>query len=333
MDITLNGVIGELEDADPTTNKQYVQWLIKMFVNGALLEDLISRGGDNLEKFEILKKKRLIKPEHADIGKFKLLADLEEAMEDYEIPEEENVDKGQYEVIIDNDQFRALVPFDKKAACYYGQGTRWCTAAKNHNMFFEYDRKGDLVIIIPKKPNYKGEKYQVHHKPFVIMDEKDKEMVWSRLAGRFSSLNSPDDLFYNKKTIKARIEKDLMPVEKAWKYADSYKGEAPKEIEGELAKDPYFAYTYAALKLKGRFPEGEAAIAKSYEYAYLYARDVIGGRFPEGEKTIMTNLKHTFLYARDIIKGPWPEAEAFINRSEHTSQIYHDFLDDLKRNK
>jgi len=300
----------ELENADPTPNKQYVQWLVKAYINGSELEDLYSRGKDNLIKFELLKKKRLIKSEHADIGKLKNLSDFEDAVEQYEIPEEEFTDKGQSEVIEDNEEFKAIIPFDEKSACYYGQGTRWCTAAKNDNMFSHYDDMGDLIILIPKKPGYKGEKYQIHNNPFIIMNEKDKEVPKSLFEKRFKTLDWEslfDKTLYFEKAGKSRIEKNSMT--------------------------PLKALSYARNIIKGRFLEGEKVIAKDIQAAYIYARYIMNGRFPEGEKVIAKDPKYALAYARYIMNGRFPEGEKAISSKPPMQLEYEAFLKALENEK
>jgi hypothetical protein len=69
---------------------------------------------------------------------------------------------------------RIVVPEDQNAACYYGQGTRWCTAAtKGSNYFGHYSKEGPLYILLPKQPKYDGEKYQLHFESEQFMDEND----------------------------------------------------------------------------------------------------------------------------------------------------------------
>ena len=71
------------------------------------------------------------------------------------------------------------------AACYYGQGTRWCTAADSNNMFDRYNQDGDMYILIPTKPKYEGEKYQVHPASGQYMDEQDRDVEADDLVKRF----------------------------------------------------------------------------------------------------------------------------------------------------
>ena len=64
------------------------------------------------------------------------------------------------------------------------------------------------------------------------------------------------------------------------KVVDRILGEARKvrRPTHEELTDPFFAYTYSAFVVKGRFPEGEAAIAKSiYKDSYLT-------KFPEAKE-------------------------------------------------
>ena len=326
-----------LERSDPTPNKQYVQWLVKAYVNGSWLEDLISRGKDNLIKFELLKKKKIIRPEHADIGKFKLLKNLEDAMEQYEIPEEENTDKGSSSVIEDNQEFKAIVPHTEKAACYYGQGTRWCTAAKNGNMFKHYDDDNDLVIIIPKKPEYTGEKYQLFNNDsaflgyFTIMNEKDEEVKEEVLTNRFKTLDL-ESLFQKalsfseptedaNKELQKRVSTDKLTPQRAYQlitrpgYRDSY-----KDLIKFVLKDSDITVKYLDWRNRNRLkhdmfiPEIEKALIAQHNLSgiLLYAVYYMHARWPEAEHILLEspiNFKILYNYITNVVKKRWPEAE------------------------
>ena len=67
------------------------------------------------------------------------------------------------EEIYNGKTIRIVRPKSEVSACYYGQGTRWCTATtKGENRFEDYSSTDALYIIIPKQPKYVGEKYQLH---------------------------------------------------------------------------------------------------------------------------------------------------------------------------
>ena len=171
----MSDIMAMIEKGDPTKNKQYSQWLARMYSKNIIpLEDIQSKMFDALTKFHTLKLKKQIKPQHADLNQMKRPVDLLQAMADYEDPEEQVVDKGQSAEIYADSSIRVIVPKDETAACYYGQGTRWCTAAKNNNMFKQYHKSGDMYIVLPKNPKHQGEKYQLHLHTKQFMDEEDR---------------------------------------------------------------------------------------------------------------------------------------------------------------
>ena len=172
-------IMAMIEQGDPTKNKQYSQWLARMYSKNIIpLEDIQSKMLDALTKYATLKLRKKIKPQHADINQMKLPSDLLIAMTDYEDIEDANkeVDKGQAAEIYADSSIRVIVPKDEASACYYGRGTRWCTAAKNNNMFKQYHKSGDMYIVIPKNPKYEGEKYQLHLHTKQFMDEQDRSI-------------------------------------------------------------------------------------------------------------------------------------------------------------
>ena len=81
--------------------------------------------------------------------------------------------------------------FRSDAACYYGQGTRWCTAAtRGKNYFSEYHNESPLLIILPKEPQYPGEKYQLHFivtlgDHMTIRNNRDEEDMWANYSENY----------------------------------------------------------------------------------------------------------------------------------------------------
>ena len=171
----MSDIMAMIEKGDPTKNKQYSQWLARMYSKNIIpLEDIQSKMFDALTKFHTLKLKKQIKPQHSDLNQMKRPVDLLTAMSHYEDPEDEVKDKGNSAEIYNDDKIRVIVPKDETAACYYGQGTRWCTAGRTGNMFKRYHEDGDMYIVLPKKPQYDGEKYQLHLQSKQFMDEQDR---------------------------------------------------------------------------------------------------------------------------------------------------------------
>jgi hypothetical protein len=183
-------LISEFEKYDPTPNKQYTPWIAKEYIakNIRRLEDL-SRIKEALKVYHQYKNTKIFKelfplfPQYKDIGK--LTADeLENIAEklDHAAGMATTQDKGEAKEVYNDDKVRVIRPLDQQASCYYGQGTRWCTAAtKGDNMFDAYAKGGPLFIIIPKNPKYKGEKYQLAYDSQQFMNEKDDPVLLGKL--------------------------------------------------------------------------------------------------------------------------------------------------------
>jgi len=182
------------EDVDPTPNKQYTEWLVRRYIDGSIVrfEDVLSTWADLLHEYHRLKTRRLLPPELMDINKFKTEQDLKQLHKSVldifnSTDEKVEVQKGESTEILNNSEVRIIIPEDQKAACYYGQGTRWCTAAKNNNMYDNYD--WPLFILVPKNPTHEGEKYQVQVSGGDWMDETDSPVSVIDIVNRFPTIN------------------------------------------------------------------------------------------------------------------------------------------------
>ena len=190
----LTDLLGVIESGDPTQHKEYSQWLVKCYANeDIILEDIISKGRDWLEVYDEMKRRKILPAEYRNIMNLKF-NDLYGIISNQELvaklqAQSAEANKGSSKVVLDNNKVRIIQPHDQEAACYYGQGTTWCTAAKNNNMYDYYAKQGDLYILLPKQPQHDGEKYQVHFQSNQFMDESDDpvDMKWL-LTQRFGDL-------------------------------------------------------------------------------------------------------------------------------------------------
>lgn len=176
----INSVLEAIEEKDPTPNKQYTQWLARMYAKGGLKIEDMNRA-NLLGLYDAAKKRRLIGADHADINKFKTYKDFEDTIHQYNLADKlakaaaKKMSKGAAKEVYSDDSVRIIVPEDQEAACYYGQGTRWCTAAtQGSNYFNQYNRSGPMYIMLPKQPKYQGEKYQLHFDSDQFMNEEDE---------------------------------------------------------------------------------------------------------------------------------------------------------------
>lgn len=208
LDFTLNVI----ESKDPSPNKQYTQWIVMRYLDKTVkrFEDILTTVETLLRKYHELKVHRALPAELADIGKFKTATDFsnlwtsvnshyEELEKKLDIQKKEAMPKGNAKVVFDNQEVRVIVPEDQQAACYYGQGTAWCTASTSSTNYFDYyNKEGPLYILIPKKPEHDGEKYQLHFESNQYMDESDRPIRITYIFGsRFQSQSTFD--FFDKK--------------------------------------------------------------------------------------------------------------------------------------
>ncbi len=187
-----NTYMERIEDADPTGNKKYTQWMARQFMspyNAVKLEDLESTVTDYIAKFDMLNRKKRLESPFNDINRYKNLEDFMNRMDQYEDPIDDSR-SGNAKTVYDSATVKVVVPEDEAAACAYGRQTRWCTAATRGTNYFEhYNRQGPLYILIPKTPEYTGEKYQLHFPSSQFMDENDDEVSIKRiLQDRFPEL-------------------------------------------------------------------------------------------------------------------------------------------------
>jgi hypothetical protein len=185
--------------SDPTKHQEYGQWLVKLYSGGGIkLEDLMSRVADAVQRFNLLKLKKKLEPSDRDINRYKTLDAFESMLGKYQDTDltsgkdikksEADVARGESRVYYDGSDVRVIVPEDIDSAKYYGRGTKWCTAADKNNMYYKYAEHGDLYIIIPKKPAYAGEKYQLQFETEQVMNEQDVAVRPFKLLARFPEL-------------------------------------------------------------------------------------------------------------------------------------------------
>ena len=207
-DKLINLVLMLIEDQDPTTNKEYTQWMVRLFVTGNL--NITEVDPMLLQAHWIGKRRKMIKnPQLLDINTIKSYPAFESMMnkEDIEtILTPKQIDKGDADKVYEDNQVRIIIPHDETAACYYGLATKWCTAAsKSENEFDNYNEDGTLFILLPRQRMYTREKYQIYIDDNVGMieakNDKDKnvsqtELLKNRFPGalEFFQNNYPNSI-------------------------------------------------------------------------------------------------------------------------------------------
>jgi len=197
VDDKLYGIIITL---DPTYNPEkdimgsYTKWLLRPDNLAKLKvtkDEDFYKIKDDLIKFNTLKKTNKLPPELRDINKFNLERLLDYIFDNYsdEVSTSKTQDIKNVKANVEKYDFpewRVIVPKTEEAACYYGKGSKWCTAADNDNRFNQYNRQGKLWILINKSDP--SEKYQLHFESGQYMDERDREYDLKELLETDSKL-------------------------------------------------------------------------------------------------------------------------------------------------
>lgn len=191
----LDNLLAKFEAVDPTKNKQYVQWLIKVYLGNPNLKVdtlLTPTTGEHLSKYFTLTQKKQIPAPNNNIVNIKTLDDLATIVGTQEIKQRPEKDKGESIEYYSDKDVRVVIPKDQAAACYYGKGTApWCTAkTKGDNSFDQYNKQGPLYIIMPKNPSYPGEKYQLHFQSREYKNENNADVPIFSILVKYPGLQS-----------------------------------------------------------------------------------------------------------------------------------------------
>lgn len=174
---TIKGLVNNISSIDPTPNKRYLTWLSVKYSQGKFRLEDAGRVSSALENFTKYSNRLSVK----DINRYETVSQIEDAVEQFigtatskraEIRElkSEGVNK-----IVDTPKIKIFQLLTEEAAKYYGSGTRWCTAADNHNTFDSY-KDGLFVILIGDR------KWQLHIGSEQFMDERDDSISDKDLA-------------------------------------------------------------------------------------------------------------------------------------------------------
>lgn len=168
--------------ADPTSNPnkdkmgKYGKWILSLYKQGKLNTGDIPELKDSLTYFDKFKNKI----EKKDINQYRSVPELYNAVKPFmdnpnqatsKTDELRKTKQEGAEKVYEDEEWIVIVSKTEQAACLYGKGTRWCTAAMgSKNMFDYYNRQGPLYVNINKQT---GEKFQFHFQTGQFMDEED----------------------------------------------------------------------------------------------------------------------------------------------------------------
>jgi hypothetical protein len=111
-------------------------------------DEKVSKLSNAVKKFDSISSNLPI----TDLYQYKSEEQLYSALEEYQNKQKRvvrQVEGGN--VVFENDKFFVVNPLNHKTSCYYGKGTKWCTAAETDYQFNKYNEDGKLFYIIDKR--------------------------------------------------------------------------------------------------------------------------------------------------------------------------------------
>ena len=118
---------------------KYLNWVGKL--DPIEIKDELHNLFSSLNRFDAISS-NLTK---TDINDYKNLNELISAIRDYDNKTRRNFREVPGGVVVyEDDRFFVVNPLTKDSSCYYGKGTKWCTAASTDDQFTKYNEDGKL---------------------------------------------------------------------------------------------------------------------------------------------------------------------------------------------
>lgn len=196
-----NAVFERFATIDPSAGAKkkpyrYLDWVIRTYMNsfndsdsGIIAEDFY-KITDYLQTFDEHKTSLPVAQRDINRYDYDALATLGDRLAGHEVMSGKELKRqakndiyDQTTILYDGPDGMIVVPHSKKSSCFWGKGTRWCTAAeKSHNAFDQYNKSAPLIILIPSGNSNHGaandnrQRYQ-YHKNTGLYDSQDKEIL------------------------------------------------------------------------------------------------------------------------------------------------------------
>jgi hypothetical protein len=143
---------------DLSSNQKFLNFLGKVISPESVNDDMM-KAKIAIEKFIKYQKNLEIK----DINQYDSLKDISDAISKHENKVRRDVKEiDGADVVYEDDRFTVVSPKTYEASCYYGAGSKWCTAAKSSDAhFMSYNRDGKLFYFLDKKEKSGSRFYKV----------------------------------------------------------------------------------------------------------------------------------------------------------------------------
>jgi hypothetical protein len=220
-----------------------------------------------------------------DINSYKNLTELYQALNDYANRSRREIRKVEGgNVVHEDDRFFVVNPLTHGASCYYGKGTKWCTAADSDHQFKQYNEDGKLFYILDKTkatsdPLYKIALLKKFDGNVIVYDAQDNE---TKILPAILGKEKYDEIMSN---IDSYLEQEYSEQLKIYRDKESAKKE--KERLNRLRDQAILREKEEAAE--ERRTEGEWDLGPDCPEEGLRAHALLNQLVDDGDVEVLTN--------------------------------------------
>ena len=220
-----------------------------------------------------------------DINGYNSIVELINALVSYEQKPRREIRKVEGGNVVHEDgRFFVVNPLTHGASCYYGKGTKWCTAADSDHQFKQYNEDGKLFYILDKTkatsdPLYKIALLKKFDGNVIVYDAQDKETkILPAILGKekYDEIVSNIDSYLEQEySEQLKIYRDKESAKKEKERLDRLRAQAILREKEEAAEE--------------RRTEGEWDLGPDCPEEGLRAHALLNQLVDDGDVEVLTN--------------------------------------------
>jgi hypothetical protein len=146
----VNKILGDV-------SQKYLDWIGKNF-DSVNFDENFPKLAQALTKFEKTSTNFPI----TDLYQYKSVDEFFKAVDDYDKRQRRDIKRMEGgNIVYDDGRYFVVNPLTQQASCYYGKGTKWCTASEGTSHFQKYNEDGKLFYILDRKAPTSNKFYKV----------------------------------------------------------------------------------------------------------------------------------------------------------------------------
>jgi len=146
----VNKILGDV-------SQKYLDWIGKNF-DSVNFDENFPKLAQALTKFEKTSTNFPI----TDLYQYKSVDEFLKAVDDYDKRQRRDIKRMEGgNIVYDDGRYFVVNPLTQQASCYYGKGTKWCTASEGTSHFQKYNEDGKLFYILDRKASTSNKFYKV----------------------------------------------------------------------------------------------------------------------------------------------------------------------------